>query len=930
MACFENNFEEEFNLARQMQAIFCNESGKETNAAEAGAILHKIGRVYRKRSPDKISIIKSVGLFNAAIFRNPSNITQVQSDLSEICQHTLQQAKAQMQDADLVKKADQIKLSIQELRNNVEVFLKNSVPKIPETSKKAILKELQSRKISAIKLINNVIASAYTHVMADLAQFCQNVMGKQPCEYALVGMGSLARQEITPYSDFEHIILLFDDESSKSHLEYFRWFSVIFHVVILNLQETIIPSLNINSLNESRSKLGDWYYDAITPRGISFDGMMPHACKFPLGRYYPTENKKFVTELIKPVSEMLEHLSSDMEFKNGYHLADILTKTCFVYGNKNIFNKFCDGVYKYRVEKSLTQTFHSIQQQVKNDLDSFSTRFRLTNLKAQNKINIKQLIFRSTTIFISALGRLYKISANSSFDIIDEMVKNNKISSNSGVLLQYAIAIACEMRLRVYTENGSQCDTIIDMTQDSKNSQKFLDILGVASTINYFQIAYCLQCEVAKQLNLAKSHFYCEPQLINFIIGFAFNIEVLSTTKLPRNFTWDVKKFDFDTCMEQLETNTNLSRKQRCADQITSVADSLYSAEIPDDAIDLYKELLRIYESKPRSKNRDRFFIWTSDQIGCCLLSLDQYTKAHQYLIQSLQLKQNISLDAAKDKDIAISYYMLSRCKFHLHQYDDALKYLKHALEIYQNISVDAAADREIAAIFDEIGHCLMQLQEHNQALNHFNCSRKILETTAVDPEKDVSLSMTLNNYGYHLMNLHQYHSSLHYLKRAHIIALNTLEENDNNLIFSTTLTNIGRCLIGLKQYDKAWKCLEQSLQIKRSKTLDEGKDHCIAYSYNCMGECLMRKQQYANAHNYFQKSLKIYESITINVEKDKSLADILSNNGFCMMKTQQYSDAAICFKRSLATYAHMSLNQFTATTVEKICSALEQCLRKI
>ena len=49
-------------------------------------------------------------------------------------------------------------------------------------------------------------------------------MGKPPCEYSIVGMGSLARKEITPYSDFEHIIFLHDDENYDQHLEYFRWY----------------------------------------------------------------------------------------------------------------------------------------------------------------------------------------------------------------------------------------------------------------------------------------------------------------------------------------------------------------------------------------------------------------------------------------------------------------------------------------------------------------------------------------------------------------------------------------------------------------------------------------------------------------------------------------------------------------------------------
>ena len=123
---------------------------------------------------------------------------------------------------------------------------------------------------------------------SEISQYCEDTIGKAPCEYAIVGMGSLAREEITPYSDFEHIILLFDDENYKSYLEYFKWFSVIFHIVVLNVQETIVPSLNIASLNDKKFSLGDWFYDDVTPRGISFDGMMPHACKFPLGRQQHT------------------------------------------------------------------------------------------------------------------------------------------------------------------------------------------------------------------------------------------------------------------------------------------------------------------------------------------------------------------------------------------------------------------------------------------------------------------------------------------------------------------------------------------------------------------------------------------------------------------------------------------------------------------
>ena len=42
-------------------------------------------------------------------------------------------------------------------------------------------------------------------------------------------MGSLARNELTPYSDFEHIILLSNNENYSLHVEYLRCYSVVFY-----------------------------------------------------------------------------------------------------------------------------------------------------------------------------------------------------------------------------------------------------------------------------------------------------------------------------------------------------------------------------------------------------------------------------------------------------------------------------------------------------------------------------------------------------------------------------------------------------------------------------------------------------------------------------------------------------------------------------
>ena len=193
--------EDEFRFARQMKDTCCDESGKETNPAKAAQILYQIGLIYRNRNPEKTSLIKSAGLLNAAIVRNPPNVSQIKSDLSKLCRHILEKSNANNQTADFIEKSEQVKVLITKLRNEVKKFLKTKVPRIPTLSPERNPINQCQMKTTAIQELNKLIANRYTQIMAELSQYCEQVMGKPPCQYAIVRMGSLAREEVTPYSD---------------------------------------------------------------------------------------------------------------------------------------------------------------------------------------------------------------------------------------------------------------------------------------------------------------------------------------------------------------------------------------------------------------------------------------------------------------------------------------------------------------------------------------------------------------------------------------------------------------------------------------------------------------------------------------------------------------------------------------------------------
>ena len=328
----------ELDLAVMLKAI-CDENGKEIDIINSARILHEFGNLYCKKSPDKVSLIRSAVFYNAALARQPRN-HEFEERLKDLCSKILRLAGAQQQDTDLLNLSKNVQHKVAEMRRNLKDQLKQ-LKVIPVGLPLNVLDELKKEKVLVIKAIQKHLTKDYTNIMKYISDNCIEIIGSPPCQYCVVGMGSLARQEITPYSDFEHVIVLEEGIRSRTDyqevLEYFRWFTVIFQLIIVNLRETIIPCIAVPLLNNANVKGGDWFFDCHTTRGVSFDGMMLHACKFPLGRMQATENKPWLTELIKPVSEMANYLRVNEDIKNGYHLADILTKTCYVSGDQDVY-----------------------------------------------------------------------------------------------------------------------------------------------------------------------------------------------------------------------------------------------------------------------------------------------------------------------------------------------------------------------------------------------------------------------------------------------------------------------------------------------------------------------------------------------------------------------------------------------------------------
>ena len=911
-------------LAQQLKQI-CDEDGKEKNVRNSALLLHSLGKEYQSETPDMFSLIRSAALYNAAILRRPYNVDEIENDLKQLCKLVLQEAKAKIQNADLIAKSKEVKQNITTWRDETEKQLLTQ-QKISATVPVNELRRLETAKIHDMRRIQEQITQDYIRIIADIAAFCEQVMGEAPFVFAIAGMGSLAKKEATPFSDFEHIILLSKSakkvgRSYEKKLNYYRWFSVIFHIVVINLQETILPSVAINCLNNDFSNLGNWFYDGFTTRGISFDGMMVHACKFPLGLQEPPNTKPWKRELIKPVDEMLSYLSVTANLKNGYRLSDVLTKTCFVYKDKEIFDEFHHGVaqkQKYDIENGDAEK--SIKSELAEDLSKFSVRTSLSKLKREENLNVKRIVYRSSSLFISALGKINKVYAESSFEIIEELARKKVLSKDIEHMLMYAVAIACEIRLRWYFENKQQCDEI-----KTNASSMLLSMVGEASTKKFFLIAYALQCDLAKRIKLKKKYFYSNPHLFCLAVDQCF-AEYQRLRNFPldsSNITVSNERFySFDDCLQAMELShvsesCNRLLHENNVKNIQDFAIKLFRSGLYDDALECFDLAMRLRNVLPPSEQTpgqnelrevqntavgENYFF-----MGQCMRALGNEENAFQYFEKSMQIFQQEMADSTN------AQHWIGRCLLQTKNHQQAFKLFTKCLKITKEHSVDVNADNEIAVRNYWVGVCLVKMNNFSEATRYFE---KSLQAKKNLPEDAACNGMPAILFWY---GKAVYRSKLDlrnkdikafkYFKRSLEIIKKTAIGGISNTQVAKTLFWLGLCLERLKNYDEALIYFAEAFEIRKKIAIDAVKDKRVAKAQFKLGECLLHVNRAEEAITHLENLMKITEVIYPDVIFDLGFFRIHTLYYQCCFQLNKLDNAIIRFESLLKVEEKKSLH---------------------
>ena len=769
------------NLILRLKYV-CDKIGNkyvESNPQISAKIFHQVGKHFQQMfrqqlNPNKISLIQCAGLLNSALARKPDNVDEIQQDLRDLCKNILKLAHAKNKDADLVGHAEIVKKQIDQMRNRVNKRL-DEITKENQEYSQELSTFTGHQKIKRIQTIQEKLTEKFMDIMEELSDYCENVLGDPPCDYALVGMGSLARQEITPYSDFENMILLKDGCENRNDyhkiLEYFRWFAVIFQIVLINLQETIIPSLAIPGLNDLSTPDGDWFFDTFTS-GISFDGFMATACKMPLGNLHHNLTKEESFELIKPVTEMVEYTKRPT--KTGNYLKQILLENCFVSGSQKVYED-----YVKLSKQNQTNDVATLKNQVEVDLNSFGARQKLSDIDALNrdnrlKLNVKRIIYRSSTLFISALGLYHNISAASCFGVISELFFSKKINVDVFHKLSFAVAIACEARLRVYMKKKSQQDII----RNEELIKMLVEMFGESNILKYFQTTYVLQCHICKILNIHNAFFYTKPYLFNITISWFFGFEkrcfaliqnLENTCELTVNYN------NIEECLSQLENETvetnnvyNDNResfktnfnKERLIYFIENVGGFFFATGIYEVCIEYYNRYLTFFDTDEKIMSHDAE---TACRIlGLSWMNLKMFDKALAYFEESLrifQLKKSIAFVCS-----VVGEYFIERVdnseKNLISEITSCGNYLLQEAQALQSQS----EKKTYISVLYNIAVCLYEKKRYLQSVEYLE--QALIENEVLDENSYITLAM--HNYlAVNFVCLEKYREAFEHLEKS-------------------------------------------------------------------------------------------------------------------------------------------------------------------
>ena len=307
------SYEEEVPPPQDIEGHYCKkllQAKREEHVQEQIFCLEKLGDLYVQKQ----NWVQAAKILNGALA-----ILEKHSDHRSLCSH-------------LVEKLEHLEA----------LFIESNGLKIPPQRKGLLLhyrtqlRDARNRRIEQfqrgepIRKVQRFLTSAYKKILSALILDSQTLLGPSPVQWACIGMGSMARDEMCPYSDLEFAFLI--EKKTETNLQYFRTLSQLLELKIINFGENNFPLFG-RLFGEKSPQASP------TPSGFSMDS----GGNTPLG-------KPGFYELID-TPHGLAQFQNEKWIAADIIVTNALSSVCYIFGDERLAQ-----VYQEAKEKRLSQT----------------------------------------------------------------------------------------------------------------------------------------------------------------------------------------------------------------------------------------------------------------------------------------------------------------------------------------------------------------------------------------------------------------------------------------------------------------------------------------------------------------------------------------------------------------------------------------------
>ncbi len=396
----------------------------------------------------------------------------------------------------------------------------------PADSKTLTAAALQPPTMQGIyQVISQKIKELFITIISEsVVQYKKLTGDSPPCDYAFIALGSLAREEITPYSDLEFGLLLEDKANKKINDEnkiYFRNLCRLINFKLLALGETPANILNIPMPVVDGNAIANPIL-----KGMCFDARVHGGHKNPLGKRNdtkPSEREETIFELIGTPNQLAYyqdeiHYNEKGKLKDEPFLASSLVQMSLIAGGKkgefqlssaygqhliNEHREAVDYCLNDRVNQLWNSPVHLALYQTRtlelllSDIERFRPKMGKME-EAGRSYSVKHDLLRIFDTICDHLALFFRLDERSSWDriiVLAEAVNGRPalFSATAKLHLLQAIDSATKCRLAAYLSLDEQFENAI-LTNDNQVAFKghISNKVFHLPTQTIFQIYYTL------------------------------------------------------------------------------------------------------------------------------------------------------------------------------------------------------------------------------------------------------------------------------------------------------------------------------------------------------------------------------------------------------------------------------------------------------